>query len=748
MDQNFNQKPGYGIYLILVISLSVALMSVLSYIYFFQKRVLEENNLAMRNFREARIDLSKGFLQAGLASQDVEGNPFKIETGLAYINQSVVSMKNSLNILNEINNVKDTSFLKEFEREVKHFNENLNRWALSGDRQSGIEAELRTEFSEIENSTKRIDILMSKQLKLKKEKFEYIFYISVLVISIFLTLFIILIFKMIAKEIDTRKTFDQIDRNYNDLLKNMLNAVIYIEAIPGKNNDFVVVSHNTSFSKMTSCGMAKGKILSQTHELAFLLEPEMIELISSVINDKSVALRDIHFEKANLITTVMAYSPQENHVILVLENITERVRFEKELVAKNAEYYALYEEYQSISDDLKEHNDSLSNINAQLEEAKEKAEESDRLKTAFLQNMSHEIRTPLNAILGFSDLLFDYFDNKDKLLSFTSIINQRGKDLLIIIDDILDIALIESGQISIVKNQFNLKEFLADLNYSIDEIRTRMKKSNVVYIQDFNLNNLDINIITDQFRLKQVLLNLLNNAYKFTHSGHVKLSCEINKKGELLFEVSDTGIGIPAKTREAVFERFIQAENNSPAIYGGTGLGLSIVKGLMVLLDGEIKLDSSEGSGSSFQISIPLGDEFSPVNNKNQILGFEKFDFSSIKVLVVEDDSFNALYLNELLTNESIDTTVVNSGEDAIKICSIADFDVILMDIRLLQMNGIEAAARIKATKPSIKIIAQTAFASETDKFEILNSGFDGYISKPISREEVLAEIFSIHKVN
>jgi signal transduction histidine kinase len=237
----------------------------------------------------------------------------------------------------------------------------------------------------------------------------------------------------------------------------------------------------------------------------------------------------------------------------------------------------------------------------ELIEAKEHAEESDRLKTAFLQNMSHEIRTPMNAIMGFSELLYESADDKPTLKMYTDIISQRSNDLLEIINDILDIAKIEAGQLPINIEEFNLKVLFDDLFLLFTEHQKRMGKQNIELL----LNTYpDVVILTDKGKLKQIFINLISNAFKFTETGRIEGGCRIDHNNKLQFFVSDTGIGIPAEKQKIVFDRFEKLHQSVKLNVGGTGLGLSIVKGLVGLLGGEIILHSEQGRGTTFSFSL------------------------------------------------------------------------------------------------------------------------------------------------
>jgi len=275
---------------------------------------------------------------------------------------------------------------------------------------------------------------------------------------------------------------------------------------------------------------------------------------------------------------------------LFRNNIISRLKNEEQLQLQNKEYLAL--------------NNRLSAINAELLYAKVRAEESDRLKTAFLQNMSHEIRTPMNAIMGFASLMPRNLDNKTKLEQFARIISQRSSDLLDIINDILDISKIESGQLTVYMEPCDINELFADLTLLFAEHQKRMGKAHLYFRLKNHCEPSLVTINTDVGKLRQILVNLINNALKFTENGGVEGGCRFGEDGELLFYVSDTGIGIPSDKLEAVFERFIQLEHGAKMNIGGTGLGLPIVRGLVNLLGGDIHLESELHKGSTFSFSI------------------------------------------------------------------------------------------------------------------------------------------------
>ena len=306
--------------------------------------------------------------------------------------------------------------------------------------------------------------------------------------------------------------------------------------------------------------------------------------------------------------------------VLSIRNVTEREQMlnsilerEKDLATSNSslkelndEYLTLNEEYISMNLELTANQDELKRTNLELMRAKKKAEEADHLKSAFLSNMSHEIRTPMNAILGFSSLM-DMPDLTEKeRKDFINIIRQRGEDLLNIIDDILDISKIESGQLKIVESITDINLLFRDIQQIFKLGEQFKNKSGIDLVSQNNLPNQAQTILLDSSRIKQIFLNLIGNAYKFTETGAIEYGCEL-REPMLLFYVKDSGIGIPPDKLTMIFERFRQVNesflNNTK---GGAGLGLSICKGLIDLMGGDICVDSEEGTGSTFWFSIPF----------------------------------------------------------------------------------------------------------------------------------------------
>jgi PAS domain S-box-containing protein len=420
--------------------------------------------------------------------------------------------------------------------------------------------------------------------------------------------------------------------------------------------------------------------------------------------------------------------------ILAMVDITDRKKTEKVLLESEIKLKEQNEEYLSLNEELKE-------ANLQLQSAKLKAEESDNLKTAFLQNISHEIRTPMNAIMGFSELLVNQYNNKEKLEQFSKIINQRCSDLLDIINGLLDVAKIESGLLPVQIEECKLLSLFSEISMFFKEFQKKQNKQHIEFNINMNCQGHSPQILTDIVKLKQILINLIGNAFKFTHKGKIDVGCMTDKENHILFFVSDSGIGIPKNKQESVFERFVQLEHSKEHLYGGTGLGLSIVKGLVDLLDGKIWLESEPNKGTTFYFTLPCA--VKDVFQHEQVLTKKhgKYDFTNRTVLIVEDDIYNLDYLKEILADTGIKIIHTFYGNDAVHLSKTQKLDIVLMDIRLPDIDGYTATNLIRKLQPGLKIIAQTAYAAHEDKESAIIAGCNDYISKPVKRDILLSMI-------
>ncbi len=375
----------------------------------------------------------------------------------------------------------------------------------------------------------------------------------------------------------------------------------------------------------------------------------------------------------------------------------------------------------------------------ELRHAKELAEQSDQLKSTFLANMSHEVRTPLNGILGFAELLKYSDAEKEETQKYIDIIYESGNTLLKIIDDILDISKIEAGQIKIVKSSFSLNRLIEEL-FMLFEHKILSSDGKIKLKLARNESQPEYVIHSDEVRLRQILTNLIGNALKFTSEGYVEIGLK-NQAGHIVVYVKDTGIGIPEEKQKIIFDPFRQAEDSISRTYGGTGLGLAIVQSYAKLLHSEVFLKSTVGKGSTFYVKLPLDIQSKPVEKKVEKT-VQTYNWEGKKILVVEDDRTSFLFLNKLLTQTNADILHVESGQRAIESCqNNQDIDIVLMDVRLPDLNGLEATRNIKSLRPNLPIVIETANALSADKEESKQSGCDGFLTKPINKEELLSTL-------
>jgi PAS domain S-box-containing protein len=370
------------------------------------------------------------------------------------------------------------------------------------------------------------------------------------------------------------------------------------------------------------------------------------------------------------------------------------------------------------------------------------AEENDRLKSIFLANMSHEIRTPLNGILGFAHLLKES-NNNPKNTKYIDIIEKSGKQLLDLINQIIDISKIESGQLELKKSHTNIPDLIDEVIYLFDK-EAKDKGLKLILDKMIVPDHFTINI--DREKLYSIVANFVKNAIKYTENGWIKIGVEY-KNNKLHFYVEDTGIGIPDAKKAIVFERFRQVEETG--FHEGVGLGLSIVNGLVKLMGGKIGFKSEEGVGSKFFVKLAVEEIVTSKTEKTKRKELhEQLDLENKSILVAEDDPVSSLFLSEMLKSTKAELKHANDGAVLMDMLKDTEPDFILLDINMPKKSGIECLNEIKKLNIKSKIIAQTAYASLEDKQKFIKLGSHACVSKPINKNELFSAINCLSATN
>jgi len=390
----------------------------------------------------------------------------------------------------------------------------------------------------------------------------------------------------------------------------------------------------------------------------------------------------------------------------------------------------------------------LKKIHAALVKANVDSEASNRLKSSFLANISHEIRTPLNSVVGFSNLLLADNITKDVREEYIEHINHNSEKLLQIIGDIIDLSRLESNQIEITYEETSLTSIINEIVEDTRQIIRRNEKPILLNVKNQFEENSDL-IFTDRVWLKRVLNHLMDNAVKFTLDGSIEFSYQ-KEDDKIVFKIKDTGIGIKNENLSHIFEEFRQEVGGHHRPFEGLGIGLTLAKEVVERMGGKIFVKSEKGIGSEFSFSIP----YRPAGStkiRTRDAGISNFlkpiDWSSKKCLIVDDNKDVLIYLNRILFDTGVTILMARSGFEAIELVkSTPDIDVILLDMQMPEMNGIEATKEIRKIRKNIPIIAQTAFVFEDDKDIVIEAGCDACLIKPIRKDHLITIMSSFVK--
>ncbi len=489
-----------------------------------------------------------------------------------------------------------------------------------------------------------------------------------------------------------------------------------------------------SYDSPEGCGM--GPHCKKCKVRATFLETLMTGKIHLKVESPFILLLNENtVELTVLVSSTPVFYEGKKAVLVIIDDITDRKKLEQQIELHRNELSRKNNELNAMNSKLIDSYNRMKHLNSQLENALDKAEESDRLKSAFLENLSHEVRTPLNGIVGFSELLNENTD-PETTKTYVKTINQCSRQLLTVIGDVMDLSMIESGQASLKSKGTNIFQVCSDL---FEKYSPEAREKGIEFLMDIPADRKHLEIVTDKEKLTQAISNLLNNAIKFTLTGTVKFGYRL-QTDQLQFWVKDTGIGIEPENHRIIFERFRQARLSDHLDFGGNGLGLTISKAWIELLGGSIRVESFPGRGSTFSFSIPLrGTVPHTLNSRTMENKSTRINLDGKTILVAEDDITSFEFIEAVLLRTGATLIHAYDGEKALELAlKQNDINLILMDLKLPLIDGAEATARIKSERPDLAVVIQTACCLDSEKKKALASGCNDYIEKPYTKDELL----------
>lgn len=519
-----------------------------------------------------------------------------------------------------------------------------------------------------------------------------------------------------AELVSINKQLAETDKTNKKLIRQLQDKQAYLDSILAMVpvaialvSDRVILYVNNYACIMT--GYEKDELLGQNTILLYPSEPEY-ENVQSILNNNSIS---------GDISAFSAIWKMKNDTLIDV-NINA-LKFDTELADNIFIITASDVSAQRIYED-------------ELISAKEEAEKAERLKTLFLCNISHELRTPMNGIAGFAEML-RYTTNQTKKEDYLKVIINSSKQLLKIITDIIDISKIETNTVEVFNSELNITTFMNEMKEFVIKSLTQRGKCGINVSWSNTGNSFNENIVTDEIKLRQIFHSILGNAVKFTDEGFIRFGYRLNNN-TIEFFIADSGIGINESEKDFIFECFRQSETPTRKLYGGNGLGLAIAKGFAQMLGGTVWAAKPDEQGALFYVSLPYVPVVECINDNNVDMADNNNKWASFNLLVVEDDISGMSLIYELLEETGINIIHAVTGLEAVKICRHQpNLHLVLMDMRLPEMDGYEATKRIKEFRPELPIIAQTAHALSEDRRKCINAGCNDYLTKPLKQEQL-----------